>query len=283
MIFVKENIAIIASQFDKDTRRAEIIKNCGEQWRKLAAEKREHYIRESEKDRQRFKEDMEAYVPLPRSEWEKIWEKNDKRKSMPRKKEPNAPKRPLNAYMIFCSEQQPKFAKKFDKQKDVLTAIGALWQKTQDQDRKKYQKRAEMDRERYRKEVETYVKPLTYLPEPKVKKDPLKPKIAMSAYTFYVKDRYPSISSKYEKNYENGKQIMKELGAGWAKMGQKEKKKYEVKAARDRARYFSQMERYKALIEPGESKEAVKQATRKPAQKAPAKKARSPGRNSAKV
>ena len=66
-------------------------------------------------------------------------------------------------------------------------------------------------------------------------------------------------------------------------MGQKEKKKYEVKAARDRARYLSQMERYKALIEPGESKEAVKQATRKPAQKAPAKKARSPGRNSAKV
>jgi hypothetical protein len=280
MIFVKENIAIIASQFDKDTRRAEIIKNCGEQWRKLAAEKREHYIRESEKDRQRFKQDMETYVPLPRSEWR---EKSDKRKSMPRKKEPNAPKRPLNAYMIFQSEQQPKFAKKFDKQKDVLTAIGALWQKTQDQDRKKYQKRAEMDRERYRKEVETYVKPLTYLPEPKVKKDPLKPKIAMSAYTFYVKDRYPSISSKYEKNYENGKQIMKELGAGWAKMGQKEKKKYEVKAARDRARYFSQMERYKALIEPGESKEAVKQATRKPAQKAPAKKARSPGRNSAKV
>ena len=65
------------------------------------------------------------------------------------------------------------------------------------------------------------------------------------------------------------------------KMRQKEKKKYEVKAARDRARYFSQMERYKALIEPGESKEAVKQATRKPAQKAPAKKADMPSPGSA--
>ena len=279
MVFVKENIAIIASRFDKDTRRSEIIKNCGEQWRKLAPKKREHYIREAEKDKQRFIEELEDYVPPPPSAAEKTGKR--------RKKYPNAPKRPLTAYMSFVSEHQPKFAKKFDLQKDVMHAIGDLWRKTQDKDKKKYQKRAEIDRERYRTEMETYVKPVITVPKAKKeKKDPLKPKRIMSAYAFYVKDRRPSLASKYENNFENGKKVMKELGAGWAEMGKKEKKKYQDKAARDKIRYNSQMERYKALMESGVSRKAVKgvkKATRKPAKKAPVKKPRSPDRKKAKV
>jgi len=69
-------------------------------------------------------------------------------------------------------------------------------------------------------------------------------------------------------------------------MGKKEKKKYQDKAARDKIRYNSQMERYKALMESGVSRKAVKgakKATRKPAKKTPAKKARSPDRKKAKV
>ena len=71
-------------------------------------------------------------------------------------------------------------------------------------------------------------------------------------------------------------------------MGKKERKKFQDKAARDKIRYVSQMERYKALMDAngttkkgGKGKKAG--AKKAPAKKAPARGRRSPDRKKAKV
>jgi len=154
-------------------------------------------------------------------------------------------------------------------------------------DKKKYQKKADGDRERYRIEMESYVKPETHQPKSKKeKKDPLKPKRVMSAYAFFVKEKRPQIAQKYDNNFENGKKIMKELGAAWAEAGKKDKKKFVDKAARDKIRYNNQMERYRSLMaQPQAKKGPAKKGKR--GKKAPAKKGvrrkASPNRRKAKV
>lgn len=279
MVFVKENIKAVADSFPKDTKRSTIIKNCGERWRKLHAKKKEYFIGEAAKDKERFLEEMESYVP-PAPE---PAEKTGKR----RKKDPDAPKRPLTAYMAFVSDHQQRLAKRHELQKDVMQEIGALWRKTTDKDKKKYQKKADGDRERYRIEMESYVKPETHQPKSKKeKKDPLKPKRVMSAYAFFVKEKRPQIAQKYDNNFENGKKIMKELGAAWAEASKKDKKKFVDKAARDKIRYNNQMERYRSLMaQPQAKKGPAKKGKR--GKKAPGKKGvrrkASPNRRKAKV
>ena len=76
------------------------------------------------------------------------------------KKDPNRPKRPVNAYTFFGREYRDDFKKKNNGAKINFTemnkTLGQNWGKLSDKKKKKYNDLAEKDRERYNAEMEAY-------------------------------------------------------------------------------------------------------------------------------
>eukprot|EP00808_Paulinella_micropora_P004828 g73538.t1 len=75
-----------------------------------------------------------------------------------KRKDPNAPKRASNAYMIFCKERRaelketrPELA--FGK---LGAKLGEIWRTMSSEEKKPYEDRAAMDRDRYQKEMLIY-------------------------------------------------------------------------------------------------------------------------------
>lgn len=83
------------------------------------------------------------------------------------------------------------------------------------------------------------------------KKDPLRPKKARTAYTYFVAENRASIK---EKNPDlSFGELSREVAAQWKAMGEKEKKVFTDKSAKDKVRYSKEMENY---VEPSASEES---------------------------
>eukprot|EP00466_Bigelowiella_natans_P004903 jgi/Bigna1/43386/e_gw1.77.31.1 len=81
--------------------------------------------------------------------------KNDTRK---RRKDPNAPRRASNAYMIFCKERRAHLKRErpdlpFGK---LGAKLGEMWRDMSAEDRKPFEVKAASDRERFKQEMESY-------------------------------------------------------------------------------------------------------------------------------
>uniref|UniRef100_A0A0G4G6D6 Fe2OG dioxygenase domain-containing protein n=1 Tax=Chromera velia CCMP2878 TaxID=1169474 RepID=A0A0G4G6D6_9ALVE len=76
------------------------------------------------------------------------------------KKDPNAPKRPRSAYILFTADKRAEIIKKKPEMAKAITEIakmcGEAWKKIGDKDKKKYQDLAEKDKARYEKEMKSY-------------------------------------------------------------------------------------------------------------------------------
>jgi len=75
-----------------------------------------------------------------------------------RKKDPNAPKRGLSAYMFFANDNREKVREdnpgiKFG---DVGKLLGERWKELSDKERKPYDDKAKADKERYENEKARY-------------------------------------------------------------------------------------------------------------------------------
>jgi len=75
-----------------------------------------------------------------------------------RKKDPNAPKRGLSAYMFFANENRDKVREdnpgiKFG---EVGKILGEKWKELTDKDKKPYEDKAKIDKERYEAEKIRY-------------------------------------------------------------------------------------------------------------------------------
>ena len=127
------------------------------------------------------------------------------------KRKANAPKRPLASYMLFCKALRPKVVEENPDAKvpEIGQKLGNLWKKLTPDESAKYQKDADKLKEQYVKDKEIYEKnkvdvedngdggdnsdgdeeemeeeaPKTAKKKNKIKKDPLAPKRAQSAYT----------------------------------------------------------------------------------------------------
>jgi len=81
------------------------------------------------------------------------------RKAHKKRKDPHAPKRASNAYMIFCKERRQRL--KLEHPDLPFGRIGAqlgeMWRNFSPEEKKPYEDRAVQDRERYKREMELYV------------------------------------------------------------------------------------------------------------------------------
>ena len=81
------------------------------------------------------------------------------------KKDPNAPKRALSAYMFYSAAVRDKTKKELGRDAgitDVAKAIGAKWGKLNDKQKAPYQKKATADKARAAKQRAKYEKSAAY-------------------------------------------------------------------------------------------------------------------------
>lgn len=80
-------------------------------------------------------------------------------------KDPNAPKRPKNAFLLFCEIERDSVRAAADpgngETVDIARELGRVWAEMNDEARKPYREMYEEDKLRYEREMATYEKPKT--------------------------------------------------------------------------------------------------------------------------
>ena len=123
--------------------------------------------------------------------------------------------------------------------------MSAQYKALSDKELKKWTKKAEQDKIRYQEEMKDYV-PMEEEGgrKKKAKKDPNAPKRNMSAYFLYSMHARPQV--KEDNPEATFGEIARLISAQFKKLNDKEKKKWEKKAAEDKARYQREMAEYNA-------------------------------------
>lgn len=120
-------------------------KHCSSEWNSLSEQKKNVYRELAEKDRARYRKEMENYIPCI----------TRRRK---RKKDPNSPKRPISAFLLFSSDMRERIRSENPHitQKQIVQQLGRLWKQLDPSDKAKYLELARIDRLRYYREVAAY-------------------------------------------------------------------------------------------------------------------------------
>nr|ADE77169.1 unknown [Picea sitchensis] len=190
-----------------------------------------------------------------------------------KKKDPNRPKKPSPAYILWCQEQwnQVKSENPNPVFKDMGAILGAKWKTLSAEEKKPYEEKYEAEKEAYlqvvgqeRRETEAlkllhdeqkqktalelleqylqYQKDAEGKEKSKRKeKDPSKPKHPVTAFFAFTNERRAAL---LEENH-NVLQIAKILGEEWKNMTKEERAPYEQIAAEAKEKYMGEMELYK--------------------------------------
>jgi hypothetical protein len=82
------------------------------------------------------------------------------KKAKKAKKDPDAPKRPRSAYLLFTKDHREKVVKKYPTEKvtQIIQRLAKMWKEADDEEKKKYLSKAKKDQARYKTEMEAYEK-----------------------------------------------------------------------------------------------------------------------------
>ena len=130
---------------------AEMMREVANRWKTVVD--RSKYEKEAAADKERYQEEMENYSPPPKAPGASGAASAKKVRA---KKDPNAPKRALSAYIIFAMEEGKK-ARAEDPSlsaTDVMKLMGQRWAACKD--KATYEAMSAKDKERYAKEMSTY-------------------------------------------------------------------------------------------------------------------------------
>ena len=126
----------------------------------------------AESDKGRYKKAMESYVPPSDDDDDSSEDEGASKKKKGKqgaKKDPNAPKRALSAFMFFSQEMRPKVKEENAEASfgELGKLIGVAWKNVSEEEKKKYEDMNKEDKERYDKEMAAY--------KAKKKSEPTKP------------------------------------------------------------------------------------------------------------
>jgi len=185
-------------------------------------------------------------------------EKSEKKPK--KKKDENAPKKNVSAWILFSKAERPKIKKEFPKMKpqDVMAELSKRWKIAKDDEEilKEFAEEARKDKERYEEEKKDYVAPEVDSDDENPKKKTKKakkekkvkaegePKRAKSAWLFFCDAERKNLAK--EENAPKGKDILGELAKRWKVLSDKKKKKYNKLAEEAKAQYIEDMEKFKA-------------------------------------
>jgi len=163
----------------------------------MKSSEKQPYIKQAEEDKRRYEREYQTYVPSDdddddddideiereesgdeeeEEEEELIYDDDDdedddeddyryrknsggpKKKKSKKEKDPNAPKRPLNAYLIFVNQERASVVADNPKWKitEVVKYLGAQWKTLPEADKKPYNDLAAAEKDRYEREMKNY-------------------------------------------------------------------------------------------------------------------------------
>ena len=113
----------------------------------MTDKEKKRFAEMADKDKVRYDREMSAYTP-PSGEGGR------KRK----KKDPNAPKRPLSAFFLFCADERPAVKVVYPNYSvgDVAKELGDRWNKVSADVKQKYEQKANKDKLRYEQDMNAY-------------------------------------------------------------------------------------------------------------------------------
>lgn len=162
-----------------------------------------------------------------------------------RKKDPNAPKRAMSAFMFYSNDIRSTVKEECPELPflQIASEIGRRWKLLTDTEKIPYQEMADKDKARYEDQKKDYVPDPSFQTGRK-KKDPNAPKRSLSAYLYYCADHRGAVKEQHP-----GKKITEiasQLAEQWRNLPDKERIKYQEQAQEDKTRYASEMEAWNA-------------------------------------
>ncbi|GMS89802.1 hypothetical protein PENTCL1PPCAC_11977 [Pristionchus entomophagus] len=113
---------------------------------------------EDGEERPKKKKKSEPKEKKERKKKEKGEDGEKKGRKTKAKKDPNAPKRGMSAFMLWMGEARASLKKDGDSIGDVAKKAGELWKTIEGDEKKKWEKKAAEDKERYEREMKEYKK-----------------------------------------------------------------------------------------------------------------------------
>ncbi len=173
---------------------------------------------------------------------------NRRKIRMKRKEAPDGHiKRPMSAFMWFINESRGPYIAKNPTVKftEVTKELSKKWNKMTEKEKIPYQKKFTDDKARYESERKVI---LDKVEEDSNNKEASKPKKALNAYLFFMKDESikDKLNAEHEKLSAEGinKTKFQFMAFKWEQMNEKEKEKYVKQAAEDSVRFSKEMEEY---------------------------------------
>jgi len=114
----------------------EFGRTCGADWRKMSPQERQPFQAMAQKDKQRYDGEMGTFRAAEQQRKKAI------------------PKRPLSAYMWFCSDERPKVRAEMPNARitEIAKELGRRWRQCPPNARAKYQEAAAADKARYQRQ-----------------------------------------------------------------------------------------------------------------------------------
>ncbi|KAG1699136.1 hypothetical protein DVH05_014053 [Phytophthora capsici] len=163
-----------------------------------------------------------------------------------KKKDKNAPKRALSAFMFFSNDIRETVKKEMPELAflEISSEIGRRWKQISEEERRPYDELAAADKRRYQEEKEDYV------PDPsfettkgsRKKKDPNAPKRALSAYFFFCNDVRQEVRD--ENPNKKITEIATLLAERWRALPEKKRTKYNKLHEEAKLKYQREMDIY---------------------------------------
>uniref|UniRef100_A0A6T1D9T6 HMG box domain-containing protein n=1 Tax=Alexandrium monilatum TaxID=311494 RepID=A0A6T1D9T6_9DINO len=144
--------------------------------------------------------------------------------------------RPLNSYMLFVKDNRANYAHL--SVPEAGKALGEAYRKLEAKDRKKYEQLAKKELKRYEAELKKGLQPKPSKLRTGSKDGDQLLKRPMTAYLFFCQEMRPKVA----KDDLSPAEVLRALGAQWQGLTKAKKRKFETKAAKDRARYLKKKE-----------------------------------------
>lgn len=140
----------------------EIAKMLGKYWKEeISTQEKEKYLKLAEEDKERYNREKEEWSAKEHSSSSSSSSSEKKKKTKKKKKkDPNAPKRPVNSFLLYSRQVRPK-VKEDPQYKDLDNTsigkkVGEMWKALSVEEKKPFVDEAELDKERYNREMKEY-------------------------------------------------------------------------------------------------------------------------------
>jgi len=140
----------------------EIAKMLGKFWKEeISQQEKEKYLKLAEEDKERYNKEKEEWSAKEHSSSSSSSSSEKKKKTKKKKKkDPNAPKRPVNSFLLYSKQVRPK-VKEDPQYKDLDNTsigkkVGEMWKALSVEEKKPFVDEADQDKERYNREMKEY-------------------------------------------------------------------------------------------------------------------------------